>query len=260
MFAPLDPFWFLLLGIIVGSFLNVVIYRYNTGATLGGRSKCLACGKKLFWYELIPLASFLWQSGRCRGCRTKISWQYPLVELITGLSFFLVWQLELSLVSKLVYLLIACLFVVIAAYDWRHLIIPNGPVYAFIILALGHSLWLSLVVSPYAWSQLFNYVLTGCALAAFFWILWWLSRGRWLGFADGKLALGIGFWLGPVAGVSAVVLAFWLGAVVGLALMLVSRLLRRRGRVTMKSELPFAPFLVLGTALVVFWHLNVIFF
>jgi leader peptidase (prepilin peptidase)/N-methyltransferase len=251
--TPFDSLLIFVLGLIFGSFLNVVIYRYNTGSAswriVGGRSQCLSCGKLLRWYELIPVFSFLFQQGRCSGCGSKISWQYPLVELLTGLSFLLVWQLPLPLVSKSVYLLIVLLLVVIAAYDFRHLIIPDAFVYSFIILALAHAIWLG---------DFLSYFLTGLGLAAFFWILWLVSRGRWLGFADGKLALGIGFLLGPALGVSAVVLAFWIGAVAGVALIIVSRLSARYGYVTMKSELPFAPFLILGLALTIFLNLNVL--
>src|SRR3989338_3567698 len=78
---------FLVLGLIIGSFLNVVIYRYNTARTLGGRSACMSCQKVLCWYELIPLISFLALGGRCKYCKTKISKQYPAVELLTGIIF-----------------------------------------------------------------------------------------------------------------------------------------------------------------------------
>src|ERR1700752_70221 len=74
-------------GTIIGSFLNVVALRYNTGFSLGGRSRCFSCGKTLYWYKLIPLFSFLIQGGRCRKCHSQISIQYPLVEALTGLVF-----------------------------------------------------------------------------------------------------------------------------------------------------------------------------
>ena len=77
-------------GIIIGSFLNVIILRYNTHKTFGGRSACMSCTKKLHWYELIPIFSFVGLKGRCQTCKTKISWQYPLVELATGVMFVLI--------------------------------------------------------------------------------------------------------------------------------------------------------------------------
>jgi leader peptidase (prepilin peptidase)/N-methyltransferase len=256
--TPFDSLLIFILGLIFGSFLNVVIYRYNTGRSIGGRSQCLACGKMLRWYELIPLFSFVFQGGKCRGCGSKISWQYPVVELATALSFFLVWQLSLPPVSRLIYLAIVLCLVVIVAYDWRHLIIPDAFVYSFITLALINTILLSRFNLDSFGRVIISHLLAGAGLAAFFWLLWLISRGRWLGFADGKLALGIGFLLGPLAGISAVILAFWTGAVVGVGLIIISRLSARYGYVTMKSELPFAPFLILGLALIVFLNLNVL--
>src|SRR3989344_8884577 len=78
---------FFLFGLIIGSFLNVVIFRFNTGHTFGGRSGCMTCQNKLCWYELIPMISFFALRGRCRKCKAKISIQYPIVELLSGLIF-----------------------------------------------------------------------------------------------------------------------------------------------------------------------------
>ncbi len=81
------PFLF---GIIIGSFLNVVALRFNTGVGINGRSMCMSCGTKLTWRELIPLFSFLFQKGSCKTCKSKISWQYPLVEFMAGAFFVLI--------------------------------------------------------------------------------------------------------------------------------------------------------------------------
>ncbi|KKP84730.1 MAG: Type 4 prepilin-like protein leader peptide-processing enzyme [Parcubacteria group bacterium GW2011_GWD2_35_7] len=78
---------FFILGLIIGSFLNVVIFRFNTERSFGGRSGCMTCQNKLCWYELIPLISFFALKGRCRNCKAKISIQYPIVELMSGLIF-----------------------------------------------------------------------------------------------------------------------------------------------------------------------------
>ncbi|MBI2100528.1 MAG: prepilin peptidase [Candidatus Vogelbacteria bacterium] len=238
-FIPLTVF---VLGLIVGSFLNVVIYRYQTGYTVLGRSECLVCGEKLRWFELIPVASFLFQLGRCRACSGLISWQYPLVELLTGFIFLssfwrggsLAWPLFVDWV-------IFSLLIVITVYDWRHKIIPDLFVYTFIVVALLQSVWLD-AAGPGAF--------VGLALGAFFWLLWFASRGRWLGLGDAKLALGLGLWLGFPVALSAVTLAFWSGALVGLALLLV------RGY-NIKSEVPFAPFLSLGALLVYLFQFDV---
>ena len=230
-------------GLIIGSFLNVVIYRYGTGYTLGGRSGCLICGRELRWFELVPLFSFALQLGRCRTCSSRISWQYPLVELATALLFLAsFWRYGLVFNPMMIVdWLILSLLLVIAVYDGRHKIIPDPFVYGFVVIALLQAVWRG---------QPTPAVVTGLALFAFFWLLWFASRGRWLGFGDAKLVLGFGFFLGPAA-LSAVIIAFWLGAAVGLAL------IGLKGY-KMKSEVPFAPFLIIGAALVYLFNFDVI--
>lgn len=105
--------FFFLFGLIIGSFLNVVIYRYNTGRSVQGRSGCLSCGKTLSAVELIPLFSFIFQKGKCHGCGSKISWQYPLVEFSTGIAFTLIAfkYFDLLFISPIYF---ALLFVILA--------------------------------------------------------------------------------------------------------------------------------------------------
>jgi len=248
------------LGLIIGSFLNVVILRYNTGRSLRGRSGCFVCGQKLKWFELIPVLSFIGLRGRCRSCRSRISWQYPLVELLTGCLFALIyWQFSGDLLALIFYWLIATLLVVITVYDWRHKIIPDGFVWVFIVLTFLSPviLWQPPVLANLGWG-----LLGGLATALPLFSLWLVSRGRWLGLGDAKLALGVGFLLGWSAGLSALVLAFWLGAVVGIFLILwgKTQLWRKGKSYTMKSEIPFAPFLVLGFWLVFLFSINVLAF
>ena len=133
-------FIFFFFGLIIGSFLNVVIYRFNTGRTLGGRSACMSCMRKLSWYELIPLGSYLVQAGKCRGCKTKISFQYPLVELITGLIFailflkfqYLFWT-DIGSFSFTIafYAAIFSVLMIISVYDLKHKIIPDVLSFVF---------------------------------------------------------------------------------------------------------------------------------
>lgn len=266
----------LIIGALIGSFLNVVIYRYNTGLSVAtGRSQCFVCGKKLEWYELIPLLSFVLQKGRCRVCHTKISWQYPIVELSTAFLFFAVAYRQVSLYEifslypngflfsvllAVYYFIIISLMVVIAVYDMRHKIIPNGLVYSFILLALGKLfLFTYLFAWPLGTLALLN--LTAPLLLAFpFAFLWFVSRGMWIGFGDAKLALGIGALLGLAHGFSAVMIAFWIGAAYGIILILASKLFPTRfpGGVSPASEIPFAPFLILGTCIVLFTQIDVL--
>ena len=250
---------FFIFGLIVGSFLNVVIYRYNTGMTLGGRSQCLSCGKTLRWYELIPVFSFLFQGGKCHGCGSKISWQYLLVELATGCLFLGVWQLDFSLFLIPLYLIVWSLLVVIATYDLRHKIIPDGLVFGFIGVTFVSLLIRTLLPSFKRLDLMLmaNGILAALVLAGFFWFLWFISEGKWLGFGDVKLSLGVGLLLGLKMGISAIALAFWIGAIVGLLLVFLSKLFFGRRSVNMKSEFPFAPFIIVGTALVFFFQINV---
>ncbi len=246
-----------ILGLIIGSFLNVVIYRYNTGRTLSGRSGCLSCGKKLTWYELVPVLSFLVQRGKCRLCYSKISWQYPLVELSTGLLFVLVYlQLAPSNWPLFAfYAFTVSLLMVITVYDLRHQIIPDLFVGLFILAGLVYPFFFPGLI----FTKLVFVLGGGVVTALPLFILWAISHGRWLGFGDVKLALGLGLFLGVRDGLSALMLAFWLGALVGLALIAVSNLLKKRKKsYNMKSEVPFAPFLIVSFLITLFFNFNVI--
>src|SRR3989344_8920564 len=116
-----------LFGAVVGSFLNVVGLRWNSGLSLGGRSSCATCSITLRWWELLPIVSFLALRGRCARCHSKISRQYPIVELWTGLIFATV---------PVILLPVFCIYIVITIYDLRHKIIPDSLVYASIVLSL----------------------------------------------------------------------------------------------------------------------------
>ena len=240
-------------GAIIGSFLNVVIYRYNTGTSLTcGRSMCFSCGKILSWYELIPVVSFVFQRGRCLGCKSKISWQYPLVEIITGVLFMAVFAEQYSIFETTYLLVLMSIFVVISVYDIRHKIIPDGFVYAFIVLSLVY-----LILTPGV--QLIDW-LAGPILFLPFAGLWFFSKGTWMGFGDAKLALGIGWFLGFYAGLSAIILAFWIGSVFGLVLIGMGKIgnfLPFKKRLSLKSEIPFGPFLILAMLLVFFFNIDV---
>ncbi len=143
----IEIFFYILIfifGTIVGSFLNVLILRYNTGVSaMKGRSFCFTCGKKLGPWELIPILSFLIQKGKCHGCQAKISWQYPVVESLTGLLFVGVFLSYYGLLGVffapwhiIISLCVMSVLVAIAVYDLKHKIIPDGLVITFCILAL----------------------------------------------------------------------------------------------------------------------------
>lgn len=260
-----------LIGLVIGSFLNVVIFRYDNNLTwksLMGRSSCMTCKKKLSWYELIPVFSFLAQKGKCRGCGEKISWQYPIVEMLTGLVFFVIFYsstrglpffiedfLSYQIFSLIYLWIVFSVLIVITVYDIKHKIIPDSLSFlfaglAFVSLFLGGSGSLN-------WTDL----LAGPILATPFAFLWLISKGRWIGFGDAKLALGIGWFMGLVDGISSVVLAFWIGSVFGVFLILLSKLQTlffKDVKFTIKSEIPFAPFLILGMVLIFAFHWDVL--
>ncbi len=246
-------------GTIVGSFLNVVIYRYNSGTSpLSGRSQCFSCGRTLTWIELFPIFSFLFSRGRCAQCGVKISWQYPIVETLSGIIFVSVFLLGKPTAETLLLLVIFSTLLVVAVYDLRHKIIPDGLAIFFALISLFWFIWSTpasferLLHFPYSWT-----LIAGPMLFFPFWVLWFVSKGRWLGLGDGKLALGIGWFLGATLGGSAVMLAFWIGAGYALVLMAVQKFLKTaEAKLSMQSEIPFGPFLILATFIVYFTGVN----
>lgn len=250
--------YFFLLGIIIGSFLNVLILRYNTGRTIGGRSACMSCKTKLTWKELIPIFSFLFQKGRCKTCKTKLSIQYILVELIMGLLFagnflFIFTKtdtvFEFIGVTGLTSCILACMLVIFV-YDLKHKIIPD----LFSFTAFGLSILLICFLSPYI---LISRILAAGLFYFSVWIIWKLSKGRMIGLGDAKLLLSIGMILGFVYGLSAIFIAAWLGAAYVVYLLLKVRLSKTHKHITMKTEIPFGPFLILGFLIVYFTHIDV---
>ena len=233
-------------GTIIGSFLNVFVIRYNTGVSfVTGRSRCFSCSKDLHWYELIPLFSFLMLRGKCLKCKSKISYQYPLVEGLTGIIFVAVF-LVIGLAPILpLYLIVASLLIAMSVYDFQHKIIPDGMVYTFIVI----SFIIMCLIHPLG--QLFGLplsldLLAGPILFAFFAFFWLVSGGKWMGFGDAKLALGVGFLLGFLGGTFAIMLAFWIGAAFSLIVMLLQKIKIVKLTLTSKSQIPFAPFIILA--------------
>lgn len=244
-----------ILGTIIGSFLNVVALRYNTGMTLRGRSKCFSCGKNLEWHELVPILSFFYQGGECKKCKSKISWQYPTIEILAGILFILIFYYfpPTSLYESfntVFYLFITSLLLIITIYDIKHKIIPDPIVYLFAFVSLFR-----LFISPELSFVLpsLGDLLSGPLLASPFFFIWLFSKGKWMGLGDAKLTLGIGWVLGFTAGLSAIILAFWIGAIVSVVwIYVVFR------KFKLKQEIPFGPYLILGMYLVLFFGISVI--
>lgn len=252
-----------LFGLLVGSFLNVIILRFDTGKGIGGRSGCFSCGNTLSWFELIPVFSFLFLKGKCRHCKSAISNQYPLVEMSTAIMFLAVYIIEpfrntfsgIDLLLLLSSLVVWATLIVIFVYDLRHMVIPSELSIVFAITALLRVL---LNVFNQGISVLYSSLLGALVLAGFLGCLWFFSKGAWMGFGDVEFAVGMGLYLGLPIGVSALAYSFWIGATIAISILLykkimgTSRLGGSNKQITMKSEIPFAPFLILGTA--VAWY------
>ncbi|MDD2696797.1 MAG: prepilin peptidase [Candidatus Pacebacteria bacterium] len=235
-----------LFGLIIGSFLNCVIDRLETkDSFLKGRSFCPNCRHVLSWQDLIPVFSFLFLRGKCRYCRKAISWQYPLMELATGALFVLVFRYFAGDLPYTIYgLIIASFLIIIFVYDLKHYVIPDSVIYPAIAIALLYQLFQ--IWSSGYWNLAgFWNLLLGILPTLFFLAIILISRGRWMGFGDFELAILMGLILGWPNILIALFSAFFIGALVGTWLIV-------RGAKTLKSEVPFGPFLVTGTFLALF--------
>ena len=245
-------FFIFFLGLLIGSFLNVVICRLGSKEPiLLSRSHCPKCGALLKWPDLIPLLSFVLARGKCRYCHKKISLQYPLVELATGLLFLLIFNQFsiLNLITLFYYLLITCFLLVIFVYDLKHYLIPDKIIYPAIIITL-----LNLgLKGPNFWvlkAQIYNPFLAAFLASGFFLSLVLISKGKWLGLGDVKLAILMGLVLSWPNILLALFLAFMSGAMVGLGLIIA-------GKKSLKSQIPFGPFLAGATILIMLYGQNI---
>ncbi len=250
-------------GAIIGSFLNVVILRFRSGRGLGGRSGCFTCGKTLTFFELIPIGSFFSQGGKCVGCKAPISWQYPIVEALTGILFvFIYFRFSYLLpdnallfgVLFLFYALITSILIVLSVYDFRHKILPDKMTVIFASIAVIGMFFLKGDAVILHIPTLSNF-LAGILLPAPFAAMWLLSKGKWMGLGDSKLMIGIGFLLGFSGGITAIMFAFWIGAVFAILFLVISKLMGKNGT-SFNTAIPFGPFLAIGTFLVIIMQLD----
>jgi len=255
---------FFVFGLIVGSFLNVVILRFKTRSfsSLADRSFCMSCQRTLLWYELIPLLSFVALQGRCRTCQTRISMIYPFVESLTGIIFMLLFlklhsillfSLPAFFVTYMYYAVIFALLVVVALYDLRHKIIPDELSLTLGILTFLGLFFLNLdnLALHFHLPSILEF-LSGILAALPFYLLWLVSSGRWMGLGDAKLAISLGWLLGLYNSLSMLLLAFSTGALVGIFLIIFSP------KYGLKSEIPFAPYMIFATMFVFFFGFHIL--
>ena len=266
-------------GLAIGSFLNVVSLRYQPRQKLldlkiiNGRSRCPHCSKELRWFELAPILSYIIQKGRCRSCGRRISFQYPLVELLSGLIFVFIplvffndnfQSFNLLIFQSVVWILIFTIFLLLSIIDYYHSIIPDSI--NLLLAALGvvlifiHNLYFMLhnsFLGHYAllfgfqeniWiNRFFAAAISMIFIAAV--II--LSRGRGMGWGDFKLVGALGLIYGWPDILRILFLAFVIGAVFVTPLLL-------KKRKTIKDAVPFGPFLVIASVLVFFLGYQII--
>ena len=223
-----------LVGLVIGSFLNVVIARVPEGRSIGGRSACPQCGASIAARDNVPLLSFIALRGRCRGCGVRIPWRYPLVEAVTAVAVAVAYArfggftLEFAVAAALLAALIA-----ITVIDLMHQIIPDvislpGILVGFAsAVALGRVSWLESVLGIVICGGIFFAVI--------------IVSGGGMGGGDMKLAAMLGAFLGFKVGLFAMLTGVVLGGVVAAVLLV----LGRKGR---KDAIPFGPFLAVGGA------------
>lgn len=250
-------------GICIGSFLNVAIFRVAEGrSVIKGRSKCKTCEEPISARDLIPILSFFILRGRCRKCKSIISWQYPIVELATGI-LFLVFFLKFSqgwfaspfvqsiegmytLVRDWIFL---AFLIVIFVYDLRHMFILDRFTIPAMIVAIVLNIWIGAIPAS-------SLIIGAVILGGFFYLQFVLSNGVWVGGGDIRMGALMGLMLGLNQGLVALFIAYLLGAIIGVMLLLTKRV----GR---KTPIAFGTFMAIGTAVILFfgnaplqWYLN----
>jgi len=241
-------------GSLIGSFLNVVILRLPKGEKLTGRSHCPNCGHELSPLELLPIFSFLFLKGKCSSCSVKISWRYFIIEVITGLLFALSWWLlkpETGLEFVILFrnLFVISALIVVFVVDLEHYLILDSVTF----FSLAVVVLLNIVIDLTSNTKLLSLHghllggIIGAILAALpFYLLWFVSKGRWMGFGDVKLALLLGAIFGsPVVFVN-LILAVFLGTLASVFLLALKSK-------TLKSQIPFGTFLSLAAVVTLYW-------
>lgn len=242
-----------ILGACVGSFLNVVILRFGFSEKPSKRSQCAQCNATLRPRDLIPIVSYLALRGRCARCGSALTPQYPIVEVLLGALFVLTFVVTQSPFDPLLFIATAGFWTAmlgLVVYDIRHTLVPLPFVYALFAFAAVRVLEVMIVYQSFM--PLADALIGAAVCGAFFAFITLATAGKGMGIGDAYIAAAIGAMFGLTIGVVAGVFAVWIGALFGLSLIAtqwVFKQLAHKGvhrRVTLKSEIPFAPFLALG--------------
>ena len=258
----MELFLVFILGLFIGSFLNVLIDRLpQDESVVKGRSYCDKCKKTLKWYDLIPVLSFLILSGKCRYCHSPISCFYPIVEVVTGIFFALIYFYLFNiaglgimnyesrfLFDLFYYLFIISSLIVVFFADLKYGIIPDKIVFPAIIISAIYDL--RFMIYDF---RFLNFFFSGTGAFIFFLGLYLITKGRGMGFGDVKLVFLLGLFLGFPKIIPALYTAFLTGAFMGLVLILL-----KKKKLFSGATIPFGPFLVVGTFLSLFFGERII--
>ena len=215
-------------GLIIGSFISALTYRIPRNLDfIKGRSFCDSCKKNLFWYDNIPLFSYLFYLGKSRCCNKKISIRYPLIELTSAFGFVVLYLFSLSPIYYILYTISIAILVI----DLEHQIIPDELSWFILLLGLINFSFLN--------------IFSGFLFASVLLSLHLVTKGRGMGLGDVKLAIPLGLWLGLEKGLNWIMTSFILGGIVASILLLL-------GKAKMKTKIAFGPFLIVGFWIIIF--------
>ena len=241
-----------ILGASIGSFLNVLIDRLPNEESIIGRSHCDYCRKKIAWYDLFPIISFLILKGKTRCCHKKLNWQYPLIEFITGVIFVEVFKdspyVESLTRTVLTVSILSCLIVIFFS-DLKYHLISDYILLALFVssVLLKFVIPVSLVIPAKAGIQTIGIDIVSSLIVALpIFLIYFISKEKAMGLGDVYLSAIMGFLLGWQAGFLALYIGFVTGAVFGL----IAIVFKNK---KLKSKVAFGPFLVIGTVIMLFW-------
>jgi len=232
-------------GGIWGSFCNVYIYRLpNNESVIKGRSFCPSCKNQIKWYDNIPFLSFIFLRGKCRNCSNKISFQYFLVELLSGISFLAIFFLYGISITTLLLIILSIFFIIIFFIDLKHYIIPNELTFPLMVIGFIKSFDPNL--NQTIFPNYINSLLGGIFGYSIIWliILFYkkVRNKEGMGLGDAKLMAVVGFWFGWIS----IPFTIFISSVVALILVIPSLLKKTKD---MSAQIPFGPYIIIGCIL-----------
>lgn len=238
LFLELTPHIIIFIfGITIGSFLNVCIYRIPLGESIvTAPSHCMTCGRKLKWYDMVPVFSWLVLGGKCRNCKSKISVQYPIIEGVNGILYVMICAVNGLEWSSMIYCFMASALLVLSIIDWRTYEIPFGiNVFLFV---------LGIAMTILDRGNLVEHLIGMICVSGLLGILYLLTGGRAIGRGDIKLMFACGL----ILGWKMILLAFFLGCIIGSVVHIIRMSVKKAGRM-----LAMGPYLSAGILLAALW-------